>query len=84
MAERDRTTRNLDTAYALSVFLQIPVMVAFFVGFIKWSPIRGSRGPVWAFWLWLAAAIVFLACHCFRWYVKRWFRRRWPIESRRS
>jgi hypothetical protein len=65
----------------LSIFLQIPVMVAFFVGFASWVRDRNSA---WAFWLWLTTAIVFFGCHCFRWYVKRWFRRRWPIESRRS
>ena len=76
MPEYDRLARNLDTAYILSFFVQLIASIAAFVGLAVWA---SHQRTDWGLWLWIGSVASIVACMMFRWYVKRWFRRRWPI-----
>jgi hypothetical protein len=77
MAEYDRTARNLDTAYVLSFFIQLAAIAIMFIGLLA----RSSDCSVsWGFWLCLGGSLCFASFIAGRWYINRWFRRRWPIN----
>lgn len=78
MAELDRTARNLETAFILSYFVQAGALALILVGFSSWGH---ERSAGWGLWLGLGGGVCFLACHLFQKFVKRWWRRRFPIES---
>jgi hypothetical protein len=77
MAEYDRTARNLDAAYVLSFFVQLAALATMFVGLFAWF---SDRSVHWGLGLCLGASLYFAGCIVGRGYIKRWFRRRWPIK----
>ncbi len=72
MSDSDAKTRILDNAYVASFFVQIACLVGCFVAFV--FHFRG-----YSIALVVSSVALFVGCVLFQRYVKRWFRRRWPI-----
>jgi hypothetical protein len=76
MDDRDRTAKKLDVVYILTFFVQVAASLAALVGLAGWTQARTTG---WGLWILIGATICIVACKTARSYIKRWFRRRWPI-----
>lgn len=77
MGDNDRTANCLDNAYVLSFFFELAALIAACIGLVWWA---SDRTSAWGLGLLVGAAAGIVACRALRWYIKRCFRRRWPIE----